>query len=34
MWEWCVVQWIEHLSYVGVVYSSVDRALVLYGSGV
>ena len=32
MWEWCVVQWIEHSSDVGVVCSSVGRSFVLCGS--
>ena len=34
MWERCVVQWVERTSYLEVVCSSVDRALVLFGSGV
>ena len=34
MWEWCIVQWIEHSFYMGVGCSSVDRSLVLYGGGV
>ena len=34
MWEWGVVQWVEHSSYVGAVCSSVGRAHALLGSGV
>ena len=34
MWEWCVVQWVDHSSYVGVEFSSVGRSLVLCGSGI
>ena len=33
MWEWCIVQWIEHSSYVGVGCSSVGRSQVEVGVG-